>query len=92
MDQNEEGGIDLFYKDFSGALMIKLEDNEIIVNRMGSRPSMDYFMSETLIINVMLDQLDEIAFDKSIDAKDRLIILNEPGDAIDVVRESLSFN
>ena len=92
MDQNEEGGIDIYYKDTSGAMMIKLEDEEIIVNRMGSRPSMDYLMGETLIINGMLDQLDEIAFDKSIDEQDRLILLHEPGDAIDVVRESLSFN
>jgi hypothetical protein len=92
MDQNEEGGIDIYYKDTSGAMMIKLEDEEIVVNRMGSRPSMDYLMGETLIINGMLDQLDEIAFDNSIDEKDRLILLHEPGDAIDVVRESLSFN
>jgi len=92
MDQNDDGGIDLYYKDTSGAMIITLKDEEIIVNRFGSRPSMDYLMSETLIINHLLDQLDEIAFDNSIDEKDRLLILHEPGDAIDIVRESLSFN
>jgi|AntRauTorckE5430_2_1112549.scaffolds.fasta_scaffold00279_20 hypothetical protein len=92
MDQNDDGGIDLYYKDTSGAMIITLKDDEIIVNRLGSRPSMDYLMGETAIINHLLDQLDEIAFDNTIDEKDRLLILHEPGDAINIVRESLSFN
>lgn len=91
MDQNEEGGIDLYYNDATGAMMITFDDEEIAVNRMGSAPSMNYLMHETGIINGMLDQLDEIAFDTSIEEKDRLILLKE-GDEIDVVRESLSFN
>lgn len=91
MDQNEEGGIDLYYNDATGAMMITFDNEEIAVNRMGSAPSMNYLMHETGVINGMLDQLDEIAFDTSIHEKDRLILLKE-GDEIDVVRESLSFN
>ncbi len=92
MDQTGEGGIDLYHRDATGALMIRFEEDEIIVNRFGSSPSMTYLMNESQILNMMLDQLDEIAFDKSIDENDRLILLNKPGDAIDIVRESLSFN
>lgn len=92
MDQNEDGGIDLYYKDATGAMMIMFHDDEITVNRIGSAPSMNYLMSETSLVNGMLDQLDDIAFDTSIEEKDRLILLHEPGDAIDNVRESLSFN
>ena len=92
MDQTGDGGIDLYHKDATGAMMIVLEEDQIIVNRLGSAPSMNYLMSESAILNGMLDQLDEIAFDTSIDESNRLICLHEPGDAINVVRESLSFN
>jgi hypothetical protein len=92
MDQNEDGGIDLYYKDATGAMTIMFHEDEITVNRIGSAPSMNYLMSETSLVNGMLDQLDDIAFDTSIEEKDRLILLHEPGDAIDIVRESLSFN
>ena len=92
MDQNGDGGIDLFHKDTTGAMMILFKEDQIIVNRMGSAPSMNYLISESTILNGMLDQLDEIAFDTSIEEKDRLICLHEPGDAIDIVRGSLSFN
>ena len=92
MDQNGDGGIDLYHKDTTGALMILFKEDEIIVNRMGSAPSMNYLMSESTILNGMLDQLDDIAFDESINEEDRLICLCKPGNAINDVRESLSFN
>jgi len=91
MDQTGDGGIDLYYRDASGALMILFEDDSIIVNRLGSAPSMNYLMHESSVLTGMLDQLDDIAFDSSIDEKDRLLTLHEPGDAINIVRESLSF-
>ena len=92
MDQNGDGGIDLYHKDTTGAMMLIFKEDEIIVNRMGSAPSMQYLMSESTILNGLLDHLVEIADDTSIEEKDRLICLHEPGDAIDIVRESLSFN
>lgn len=91
MDQTGDGGIDLYYRDASGALMILFEEDSIIVNRLGSAPSMNYLMHESSVLTGMLDQLDDIAFDSSIDEKDRLLTLHEPGDAINIVRESLSF-
>lgn len=91
MDQTGDGGIDLYYRDASGALMIMFEDDSIVVNRLGSAPSMSYLIHESSVLSGMLDQLDDIAFDTSIDEKDRLLTLHEPGDAINIVRESLSF-
>eukprot|EP01083_Nonionella_stella_P146252 459758_1 len=81
MDQNGEGGIDLYHRDTTGALMMTFEETQINVNRFGSAPSMTYLMHESQVLNIMLDQLDEITFDSSIDVKDRLIRLEEPGDA-----------
>ena len=72
--------------------MLLFEEDQIVVNRMGSAPSMNYLVSESALLNGMLDQLDDIAFDVSIKEENRLICLYEPGDAIDVVRGLLSFN
>jgi len=91
MNQNGDGGIDLYYKDTSGALIVVFneDNNSIEVNRLGSSPSMDYLTQESTMLNGMLDQLDEIASDGSIDEKDRLIRVED--DAINNVRETLSF-
>mmetsp|Transcript_23428 Transcript_23428/g.34846 ORF Transcript_23428/g.34846 Transcript_23428/m.34846 type:complete len:237 (-) Transcript_23428:39-749(-) len=89
MNQNGDGGIDLYYKDATGALIVMFKEDAILVNRLGTSPSMDYLMQESSMLNGMLDQLDEIAMDSSINESDRLICIE--GDEINTVRESLSF-
>ena len=86
------GGIDLYYRDQTGALIINLTDTLISIQRLGSTPSMQYLMQESVVLNGLLDQLDEIAADQSINESDRLICLKDPGDAILVARETLSFS
>ena len=73
--------------------MIELceESNRIIVDRMGTSPSNAYIMDESVIIDGLLDELDTIANDDEIAMEDRLLVLKEPGDAIDAARESLAF-
>ena len=73
--------------------MIELceETNRIIVDRMGTSPSNAYIMNESVIIDGLLDELDTIARDEEIAMEDRLLVLKEPGDAIDAARESLAF-
>ena len=66
-----------------------LEEDSILVNRLGSSPSMEYVIQESSMLNGMLDQLDEIAADTSINESDRLLCIES--DAIHNVRESLSF-
>ena len=89
MNQNGDGGIDMYYKDTTGALIIEFREDSIIVKRLGSSPSMEYLMQESSMLNGMLDQLDEIAMDATIDESDRLICIDD--DEINAVRESLSF-
>jgi len=89
MNQNGDGGIDMYYKDATGALIIVFKETAILVNRLGSSPSIDYLTQESNMLNGMLDQLDEIAGDSSISEEDRLICIEN--DEINVVRESLSF-
>ena len=73
--------------------MIELceETNRIIVDRMGTSPSNAYIMNESVIIDGLLDELDTIARDEEIATEDRLLVLKEPGDAIDAAREGLAF-
>ena len=73
--------------------MIELceETNRIIVDRMGTSPSNAYIMNESVIIDGLLDELDTIARDEGIAMEDRLLVLKEPGDAIDAAREGLAF-
>ena len=47
-------------------------------------------MQESVIVQGVLDELHEIANDKSVPLADRLLI-PEPSDAIEVARSSLSF-
>mmetsp|Transcript_17736 Transcript_17736/g.25028 ORF Transcript_17736/g.25028 Transcript_17736/m.25028 type:complete len:220 (-) Transcript_17736:59-718(-) len=89
--QNEEGGIDMFFHDRSAAIILTFSDDAVTVDRLGSAPSMDYLMAEAEVLNNLLDQLDEIAGDETISERDRLICLKEPGNAIELARESLPF-
>lgn len=89
MNQNGDGGIDLYFKDTTGALIVVFKEDAIVVNRLGSSPSMEYLVQESSMLSGMLDQLDEIAMDTSINESDRLLCIE--GDEINKVRESLSF-
>ena len=92
--QSGDSGIDVYYRDQTGALLIELceETNRILVDRLGTEPSNAYLMQESVIIDGLLDELDTISQDDEIPVQDRLIILKEPGDAIDKVREGLAFS
>lgn len=92
LDQNGDGGIDLFYRDQTGAIFINFTETGVTFDRFGSAPSMTYTMHETIILNSILDKLDEITFDQDIPESDRLMQLNQPCNAIQDAREMLSFS
>ena len=82
--------IEMLYHDQTGAITVELFDEEIRIARCGSVPSTAYLMQESVIVQGVLDELHEIANDKSVPLADRLLI-PEPSDAIEVARSSLSF-
>ena len=92
--QSGDAGIDVYFHDQTGALLIELceETNRILVDRMGTSPSNAYMMQESVIIDGLLDELDTIANDEEIPLEDRLLVLKDPGDVIDAARESLAFS
>mmetsp|Transcript_12044 Transcript_12044/g.22743 ORF Transcript_12044/g.22743 Transcript_12044/m.22743 type:complete len:108 (+) Transcript_12044:133-456(+) len=93
-NQVGDNGIDVYYHDRTGALMINLseDDGRITIDRLGSAPSMQYLMQESVIVGGLLDELESIASDGEIDEPNRLIRLAAPGNAIKNARESLSFS
>lgn len=88
----DEYQVDMYYHDRSAAIIIRLLESEITIDRMGSAPSMSYLMQETIIVDGVLDELQACVFEGDIAEEDRLLVLAEPKDAINKARESLAFS
>eukprot|EP00590_Aulacoseira_subarctica_P007626 CAMPEP_0172418208 /NCGR_PEP_ID=MMETSP1064-20121228/4723_1 /TAXON_ID=202472 /ORGANISM="Aulacoseira subarctica , Strain CCAP 1002/5" /LENGTH=158 /DNA_ID=CAMNT_0013157031 /DNA_START=260 /DNA_END=736 /DNA_ORIENTATION=+ len=93
VNQANDGIIDLFYKDETGSLAVSflVDDKKIVVERWGTRPSLQYQLQESLILNSMLDELQVLAYGNSEEVKDsdRLLTFLDPGDAIEKARATL---
>jgi hypothetical protein len=78
------------FHDFTGMITVELLEDEIRILRFGSRPSTAYLMQESVIVQGVLDELHQCAFDESIPEEHRLLILETP-DAIDLARGAVAF-
>lgn len=87
---SEEYVLEMLYHDASGMITIELLEEEILIKRCGSVPSTAYLMQESVIIQGILDELHQCAFDDSVEEENRLLI-PEPKDGIELARSSLSF-
>jgi hypothetical protein len=83
--------LDFRYHDHTAILTVTLQPDQITIDRFGSTPSNSYMMQEGMIIQGVLDELHECAFDESIEEENRLLLLPEPKDAIEKVRDALAF-
>ena len=83
--------INYHYHDRTAALMIRLTNSTIILDRFGSTPSLSYMMQESIIVDGLLDELSRCAFDDQVANEHRLLLLPEPKDAIEKAREALAF-
>jgi len=88
----DEYMIDCYYHDRSAMLSIELSDehNVITIDRIGAHPSNAYMMQETVIVEGVLDELQQLALDDQIEEENRLLQLKEPK-AIETARQELSF-
>jgi hypothetical protein len=87
----DEYVVDFFFHDRSAMLSVNLLDREIVIERTGSVPTNAYMMQETVVIEGILNELHQCAFDESIPEAHRLLILQEPKDCIERARDSLAF-
>lgn len=88
--QSDKSEVNLRYRDLSGSLIVRLTDEGVTVDRLGSTPSMKYLMHESIILNSFLDELHAIVYEGDISDENRLLTLVE-GDAIEQARTCLSF-
>jgi hypothetical protein len=87
----DEHILDLRFHDRTAALTVTLHPDQITIDRVGSTPSTAYMMQEGVIIQGVLDELHECAFDEAIEEENRLLVLPDPKDAIEKARDALAF-
>ncbi|KAL7433815.1 hypothetical protein ACHAXH_005909 [Discostella pseudostelligera] len=88
--QSDSSEVNLRYSDLSGSIIIRFNDDAIVVDRLGSLPSMKYLMHESMILNGFLDELHSIVYEGDISTENRLLTLVD-SDAIEKARDAVSF-
>lgn len=87
--QNEDGGLDLYFKDGSGMCTIVITEYAVKAERYGSNPSLQYMLQESILLHSVLDELEKTAFDvEDIEEEKRLLQLIEK-DGIEKARQTL---
>ena len=89
---SEDYVIDFWYHDHSAVLSVTLseENKKITLNRVGSRPSTAYMMQESLVVQGLLDELEQMATDPDVALENRLLV-PETENSIEMAREALAF-
>lgn len=90
LNQTSDSVLDMYFQDNSAMFSLVLENDGISVDRYG-KPSLAYVLQESLVLHSLLDELDSLAFGVEDDIKleNRLLQLEEPGDAIEKARATL---
>jgi hypothetical protein len=85
-NQSSDNVLDMYFiKDNSAMFQITIDDDAIRVDRNG-KPSLQYLLQESVVLHGVLDELNTLCFDGEIAVENRLLQLEEPGDAIEKAR------
>lgn len=87
-NQASDTVLDMVFRDNSAKFSITLRDEGISVDRYGT-PSLPYLLQESVILHSVLDEINSIANEGDIEAKDRLLQLDKSADAIEEARSTL---
>eukprot|EP00985_Skeletonema_marinoi_P033557 scaffold41605_cov219-Skeletonema_marinoi.AAC.1 len=87
-NQSSDTVLDMVFRDNSAMFSITLGEDGISVDRYGT-PSLPYLLQESVILHSVLDEIDSIADEGDAEAQDRLLQLEEEGDAIEEARSTL---
>ena len=90
-NQAGDGVLDMHFGDGTAMFKLLLDDDAVRVDRYGRRPSLAYLLQESLVLHGILDELASLCSDGAagIEPGDRLLLLEEPGDAIERARATL---
>jgi len=86
----EEYAVDAYYHDRTAVIMIRLTDDQITLDRMGSMPSTSFIMQEAVLVDGILEELQRMVLEGEVKREDRLILLQDDN-AIENAREALAF-
>jgi hypothetical protein len=84
----QDGELQVYYKDGTGMLSIELQEYGIKMVRYGERPSLQYQLQESVLLHSVLDELLDIATVEDIEPTKRLLVLKQDDD-IQLAREKI---
>ena len=88
-NNDENGSLDMYYKDGTGMFSVGLNENSIKVQRYGEKPSLEYVLQESVMVHGILDELNQIAFEVDDIEEEKRLLQFANSDAIENARESL---
>jgi hypothetical protein len=86
---DEKGSLDMYYKDGTGMFSIGMNEKSIKIERYGERPSLEYVLQESVMMQGVLDELNQIAFEVEDIAKEKRLLQLLDEDSISKARETL---
>jgi hypothetical protein len=87
-NQASDTVLEMVFRDNSALFSITLGDEGISVDRYGT-PSLPYLLQESVILHSVLDEINSLANEGDIEVQNRLLQLEESGDAIKEARSTL---
>ena len=88
-NNDENGSLDMYYKDGTGMFSVGLNEKSIKVQRYGEKPSLEYVLQESVMVHGILDELNQIAFEVDDIEEEKRLLQFANSDAIENARESL---
>jgi hypothetical protein len=86
---DENGALQMYYKDGTGMFALGLNENSINVQRFGERPSLEYILQESVMLHGVLDEINQIAFEVEDIEEEKRLLRFADDDAISKARENL---
>jgi len=88
-DDEPNKKLEMYYMiDNTGVLIISFTKKSIKMERLGYAPSLQYVLQESILLHGLLDELQQLATDDSIEQENRLVAFTDD-DAIDAARSQL---
>jgi hypothetical protein len=85
---NDGTSLNIYYQDGSAMISLELQEYSIKAVRYGEKPSLQYVLQESILLNGILDELSAVAFEVEAEQEKRLLgLLDET--VIEKAREAL---
>ena len=86
----DDSEVNLRYRDLSGSIIVRFQEDGITVDRLGSAPSMSYMAAESSVLSGFVEELRAIVYEGDVATENRLLTL-ESESVLDDALNSVSF-